>query len=121
MIASFAAAYLARPIVAPVTFALFIVAIVWPLQAALQRRLPKGVALVVTLLVAIAVIAVRRGGALHAFDTINHFFTISEMIVVGSSYWNFAFGRLNAGAVYQRSLTVSSASTNTFGSDLAFP
>ena len=40
-----------------------------------------------------AVIAVRRGGALHAFDTINHFFTISEMIVVGSSYWNFAFGR----------------------------
>ena len=40
-----------------------------------------------------AVIAVRRGGAIHAFDTINHFFTISEMIVVGSSYWNFAFGR----------------------------
>ncbi|MEI8175991.1 MAG: flavodoxin family protein [Candidatus Omnitrophota bacterium] len=40
-----------------------------------------------------AVIAVRRGGAIHAFDTINHFFTIAEMIVVGSSYWNFAFGR----------------------------
>src|SRR5208283_5062171 len=40
-----------------------------------------------------AVIAVRRGGAIHAFDTINHFFTISEMIIVGSSYWNFAFGR----------------------------
>jgi predicted PurR-regulated permease PerM len=56
LIASFAAAYLARPIVAPVTFALFIVAIVWPLQDALQRRLPKGVALILTLLVAIAVI-----------------------------------------------------------------
>ncbi|MBF0254724.1 MAG: flavodoxin family protein, partial [Candidatus Omnitrophica bacterium] len=40
-----------------------------------------------------AVIAVRRGGALHAFDTINHFFTIAEMIVVGSDYWNFAMGR----------------------------
>ncbi len=40
-----------------------------------------------------AVIAVRRGGATHAFDTINHFFTIAEMIVVGSCYWNFAFGR----------------------------
>ncbi|NTV28827.1 MAG: flavodoxin family protein [Candidatus Omnitrophica bacterium] len=40
-----------------------------------------------------AVIAVRRGGAVHAFDTINHFFTISEMVVVGSCYWNFAFGR----------------------------
>lgn len=40
-----------------------------------------------------AVMAVRRGGAIHAFDTMNHFFTITEMIVVGSSYWNFAFGR----------------------------
>ena len=40
-----------------------------------------------------AVIAVRRGGAVHAFDTINHFFTISQMMVVGSSYWNFALGR----------------------------
>jgi multimeric flavodoxin WrbA len=40
-----------------------------------------------------AVMAVRRGGAIHAFDTMNHFFTISQMIVVGSCYWNFAFGR----------------------------
>ncbi len=39
------------------------------------------------------VIAVRRGGALHAFETINNFFLISQMIVPGSSYWNFAFGR----------------------------
>ncbi|MBF0486459.1 MAG: flavodoxin family protein [Candidatus Omnitrophica bacterium] len=40
-----------------------------------------------------AVLAVRRGGAIHAFDTMNHFFMISEMYVVSSSYWNFAFGR----------------------------
>ena len=40
-----------------------------------------------------AVLAVRRGGAIHAFDTINHFYTICEMMVVGSNYWNFAFGR----------------------------
>ena len=39
-----------------------------------------------------AVMAERRGGAIHAFDTMNHFFTISEMIAVGSNYWNFAFG-----------------------------
>lgn len=39
------------------------------------------------------VVAVRRCGAIHAFDTINHFFLISEMIVVGSSYWNMGFGR----------------------------
>ena len=45
-----------------------------------------------------AVIAVRRGGALHAFETINNFFLINQMIVPGSSYWNFAFGR-NPGEV----------------------
>lgn len=39
-----------------------------------------------------AVVAVRRGGALHAFDTINHFFLIGEMIVPGSSYWNLGIG-----------------------------
>ncbi len=40
-----------------------------------------------------AVVAVRRGGEIHAFDSLNHFFLISEMIVVGSSYWNMGFGR----------------------------
>jgi multimeric flavodoxin WrbA len=40
-----------------------------------------------------AVIAVRRGGAIHAFDSINHFFLISEMIIPGSSYWNIGIGR----------------------------
>ena len=40
-----------------------------------------------------AVIAVRRAGAIHAFDSINHFFLINEMIIPGSSYWNIAVGR----------------------------
>jgi multimeric flavodoxin WrbA len=40
-----------------------------------------------------AVVAVRRAGATHAFDTLNHFFLISEMIVPGSSYWNIGIGR----------------------------
>jgi multimeric flavodoxin WrbA len=40
-----------------------------------------------------AVIAVRRAGAIHAFDALNHFFLISEMVVPGSSYWNIAIGR----------------------------
>lgn len=38
------------------------------------------------------VIAVRRGGALHTFETLNNFFLINQMVVPGSSYWNFAFG-----------------------------
>lgn len=40
-----------------------------------------------------AVVAVRRAGAIHAFDTINHLFLINEMVVVGSSYWNIGVGR----------------------------
>ena len=45
-----------------------------------------------------AVVAVRRAGAMHAFDTINHFFTIGQMIIAGSSYWNIGIGR-NIGEV----------------------
>ena len=47
----------------------------------LQRKLGAGV------------VAVRRGGAIHTFDTLLHFFTIGQMIVVGSSYWNDGIGR----------------------------
>ena len=39
-----------------------------------------------------AVVAVRRGGAIHAFDTMNHFFFIAEMVVPGSCYWNVGIG-----------------------------
>ncbi|MEI6971073.1 MAG: flavodoxin family protein [bacterium] len=40
-----------------------------------------------------AVVAVRRAGALHTFDSINHFFLINQMIVPGSTYWNISVGR----------------------------
>jgi multimeric flavodoxin WrbA len=39
-----------------------------------------------------AVVSVRRGGSIHAFDTINHFYLLGEMIVPGSIYWNMGFG-----------------------------
>jgi multimeric flavodoxin WrbA len=39
-----------------------------------------------------AVVAARRGGAIHTFDSINHFFLINEMLVVGSNYWNDGLG-----------------------------
>jgi multimeric flavodoxin WrbA len=40
-----------------------------------------------------AVVAVRRAGSIHTFDTLNHFFLINQMIVPGSSYWNVGVGR----------------------------
>ncbi len=40
-----------------------------------------------------AVVAVRRAGAIHAFDSINHFFLIGQMVIPGASYWNIGIGR----------------------------
>jgi multimeric flavodoxin WrbA len=40
-----------------------------------------------------AVAAVRRAGAIHTFDTLNHLFQHAQMIIVGSSYWNVGIGR----------------------------
>ena len=39
-----------------------------------------------------AVVAVRRAGGIHVFNSINHFFLIGEMIIPGSSYWNIGIG-----------------------------
>jgi len=40
-----------------------------------------------------AVVAKRRGGAMHALDSINHLLQISQMIIPGSIYWNVGIGR----------------------------
>ncbi len=40
-----------------------------------------------------AVVAARRAGGIHVFDSINHLFLMSQMIVPGSSYWNIGIGR----------------------------
>jgi len=47
-----------------------------------------------------AVMAVRRAGSIHAFDSMNHLFLISGMIVVGATYWNLGIGR-NYGEVLE--------------------
>lgn len=41
-----------------------------------------------------SVVAVRRSGEVATFDHLNHYFTISEMFVVGSNYWNVIHGRM---------------------------
>jgi AI-2 transport protein TqsA len=50
-----AAAYQADVVFAPLALAIFIVALVWPLQAWLQRRLPSLLALAITMTVTVAV------------------------------------------------------------------
>ena len=39
-----------------------------------------------------AVVSCRRGGATAAFDRLNKYFTISNMFVIGSQYWNQVHG-----------------------------
>lgn len=43
--------------------------------------------------IGVAVVAVRRAGATHVYDTINHMFLMNQMIVPGSTYWNLGVGR----------------------------
>lgn len=40
-----------------------------------------------------AVVAARRAGGTHVFDSMNHLFLAAQMIVPGSSYWNIGIGR----------------------------
>ncbi len=41
---------------------------------------------------ATAVAAVRRAGAIRTLDSMTHLFTVNEMVVVGSTYWNLGIG-----------------------------
>ena len=41
---------------------------------------------------AASVVSARRGGTTASFDVMNKYFTISEMPVVSSSYWNMVHG-----------------------------
>jgi multimeric flavodoxin WrbA len=40
-----------------------------------------------------SVVAVRRSGEVAVFDHLNHYFTLAEMFVPGSNYWNGIHGR----------------------------
>lgn len=40
-----------------------------------------------------SIVALRRGGGVHAFNSINYLFLANEMIIPGSTYWNMVLGR----------------------------
>lgn len=64
-----------------------------------------------------AVVAVRRAGAIHVFDSINHFFTISQMIIPGSSYWNLGIGREEGAVTHDEE---GMATMKTLGQNIAW-
>jgi predicted PurR-regulated permease PerM len=69
-----AALYFAGSIFAPLAVALFIMAVVWPLQTALQARMPKGIALLLTILATIAVIVAFGSLMAWGFSEVGQWF-----------------------------------------------
>src|SRR5262249_8466245 len=49
--------HVASAIMAPMAFALVMIATVWPIQSALQSRMPKLLALIITTIVVLAIVA----------------------------------------------------------------
>jgi predicted PurR-regulated permease PerM len=64
------AAYQAASVFAPLVLALFIIAIVWPMQDSLQSRMPKLVALAITLIVIVAVCLVFGSVVVWGFSRV---------------------------------------------------
>ena len=58
-----------------------------------------------------------HGGGLAAVDTMNHFLLNKEVIVVGSTYWNMAYGR-DAGDVLNDAEGM--ANMRNLGQNMAF-
>lgn len=64
--------YFAQSIFVPFVFSLFVVALVWPIQAALQKRMPQLLALLITLILTIAVIVVVGSSVVWGFGKLGH-------------------------------------------------
>src|SRR5215470_16280918 len=65
-----AALYFARPIFGPVAFSLFIIAIIWPLQSVLQAKMPKLLALAITILATVVVVTVLASMIVWGFSVV---------------------------------------------------
>lgn len=63
-------AYVGGAFLAPLTLALFLVALIWPIQAAMQMWMPKIVAVIVTFLILVTAILVLGTAVVWALDNI---------------------------------------------------
>ncbi len=84
-----AAVYFGRPILAPVTCSLLVIAIVWPLQRVLQHRLPTLLALVVTILVILLAFTAL------VWTTVWSFSHVGSWLISNASRFQELYGQLN--------------------------
>lgn len=97
----FAALHSARSILAPVVFSLFIIAIVWPLQSRLQARVPKLLALAITVLATLAVITLLASLLVWGFSRIGQWLISNaarfQMLYMQATDWLDSHGISIAG------------------------
>ncbi|WP_294534083.1 AI-2E family transporter [uncultured Rhodoblastus sp.] len=86
-----AALYFASAVFVPVAFSLFAMAIVWPFQKALEKLLPKGLALVatvgVTLVVIVTLSSVVAWGGGHIAQWVTANFDRLQTLYASSALW----------------------------------
>jgi AI-2 transport protein TqsA len=69
--------YFAHSIFVPLTFSLFIIALVWPFQATLKRRIPQLLALLITLTATILVIVAVGSSVIWGFGKLGHWLIVN--------------------------------------------
>lgn len=101
-----AALYFAGAIFAPITFAVFILAIVWPLQRALQHWMPKGIALFITLALTAIVVLIFASIVAWALSSIAVWMQNNvqrfQMLYVQVTDWLDGHGIFVAGVIAER-------------------
>lgn len=98
--------YVAQSIFAPLIFSLFIIALVWPCQAALQRWLPKLLALLITLVITMAAIIAIGSSVAWGFSKLAHWLFLNadrfQAIYVDWTSWLEGHGLAVAGPLTDR-------------------
>ena len=101
-----AALYFASSVFAPLAFALFILAIVWPLQERLEQTLPKGLALFVTLAVTVIVVLIFASMIAWALSAIGDWLLNNvqrfQALYVQATDWLEGHGIFVAGTLAER-------------------
>ena len=87
----FVALYFARSIFVPVTFSLFIIAIVWPLQGSLQAKIPRFFALAITIALTVALMSVLGSLIIWSFGIVGHWLFASaarfQTLYTQTTHW----------------------------------
>lgn len=98
--------YVAQSIFAPLIFSLFVIALVWPCQAALQRWMPKLLALLITLVVTMVVIVAIGSSVAWGFSKLAQWLFLNadrfQAIYVNWTDWLEGHGVAVAGPLADR-------------------